>query len=616
MPSVPLRARPARPAWLAALLILAGLALYAPSLGAPFVFDDLPQIVENPRLRDPWPLGRLVAGTTRPILDLSFAASLALGGADARGFRLANVAVHALAALALFGVLRRTLGTDRFPARVQAAASGLAFAGALLWMIHPLQTAAVTYVFQRAESLMGLFFLLSLYAAIRGAEGPHRRAWNAGAVIAAALALGTKEVAVALPFVLLVHDRTFLAGSFGAALRRRPGLYAALGALWIAFAASVLDDLVRPGSMAGFRGPGVSPLAYAAAQPGVVVHYLRLAGWPRELCLDYGWPPAAAFREVGPALGFVATLLAGTIWALCRRHWLGAAGAWFFLVLAPTSSFLPIRDLAFEHRMYLPLAAPIAVAVAAVYAILGRLRRGGGPLAVFALALAAMALAAGTLARNREFASPVALWETVVARAPANPRGHLQLGVARAAEGRLAEAAAAYEDVLALRPDDVAALTNLGGVLLRRNELGRAIDCFRRAAEIDPAPVHHTNLGHAWRAAQEWEEAVAAFRRALAVRPDFAPAQAGFATALFALGRPSEAILHYELALAAAPDDAATLENLGHARRRAGDEAGAREAWHRVLELAPDGATRERMLELLASPGRGSPAVDATRGDG
>ena len=146
-----------------------------------------------------------------------------------RGFHAVNLLIHLLAALVLFGVVRRTLLTSSLKEQFGGAASGLAMAVALIWAVHPLLTESVTYLTQRTESLMGLFFLLTLYCAIRGASSGHPWRWYAVAIAACALGMGAKEVMATAPIVVLLYDRCFLSGSFrealppAAALLSRPG---------------------------------------------------------------------------------------------------------------------------------------------------------------------------------------------------------------------------------------------------------------------------------------------------------------------------------------------------------------------------------------------------------
>ena len=175
-----------------------------------------------------------------------------------------NLAIHLLAALALFGIVRRTLELPAVARRFgERGATPVAFCIALLWVVHPLLTEAVTYLSQRAESLMGLFFLLTLYCFLRAAVSQRPGAWRVGAVAACALGMGCKQVMAAAPLVALLYDRCFLAGSFREALRRRRGLYLALAATWLLLAVSVRIAFSPHPWSAGFALPDFSPFRYA-----------------------------------------------------------------------------------------------------------------------------------------------------------------------------------------------------------------------------------------------------------------------------------------------------------------------------------------------------------------
>jgi hypothetical protein len=270
----------------AVLLTAAALAAWANSFRGPFIFDDLPAIVENATIRTlalpialaPPRSGQPAGG--RPLVNFSFALNWAIAGADVRGYHVVNLAIHVLAALALFGVARRTMRSRPLAAKFAADATPLAFALAALWMLHPLQTESVTYISQRAESLAGLFLLFTLYAAIRGVDSPTPTRWHVLAVVTCLLGMATKEVMYAAPLLVLLHDRTFFAGTFREALRRRPWFYAGLAATWL-----LLGWLVKQagnrGATAGF-GIGITPWHYLLTQCGALVHYVRLVFWPDQ----------------------------------------------------------------------------------------------------------------------------------------------------------------------------------------------------------------------------------------------------------------------------------------------------------------------------------------------
>ena len=265
------------------------------------------------------------------------------------------------------------------------------------------------------------------------------------------------------PIVVLLYDRTFLSGSFREAFRRRGALYLGLAATWAVFGAIML--LYKGSGAAGFGISTVTPWRYALTQPGVILYYLRLSFWPQPLCLDYSWPFATTFRQVAPEAIALAALLAATAWAVVRRPALGFLGAWFFLILAPTSSVMPINDACFEHRMYLSLAAVVAGAVIAAYALIRRLARHIGALGPFGddrgvvLALAvAVALGCATFRRNADYRTEVSIWEDTTRKRPDNPRAWCNLGEAYVNASRYDEAIRACDKALDLEPDYAAGL--------------------------------------------------------------------------------------------------------------------------------------------------------------
>lgn len=267
-----------------ALIALATLAAYANSLGGPFVYDDGPAIADNVTLRHftsalfP-PPGTTVSG--RPIVNLSFALNYAISGSHGWSYHALNILIHLAAGLALFGVVRRTLS-----ALNSQRSTSTAFAVALLWSLHPLQTEAVTYVVQRAESLMGLCYLLTLYGFVRAMQSPTPRRWSGVSFLACLGGMASKEVMVSAPLMVLLFDRTFFSGSFRRAFAQRKNFYLTLASTWLLLAALVA-------STGGDRG-GTFVLDLAAAwsfwltQFRAITHYLVLSFWPAPLIFEYG----------------------------------------------------------------------------------------------------------------------------------------------------------------------------------------------------------------------------------------------------------------------------------------------------------------------------------------
>ena len=355
-------------------------------------------------------------------------------------------------------------------------------------MLHPVQTEAVTYTVQRTESLMALFYLLTLYCFIRSAEGyPNAVAWQVAAVTACALGMGSKEVMVSAPLIVMLYDRAFIAGSFGEALRRRWKLYLGLAATWLILARPALEALGPGAPSAGFNLPGITPLQYARSEFGVILHYLRLAFWPAGLCLDYDWPIARSAADIARSAAVVGALLAATAWALVRRPKWGFAGATFFLVLAPTSSIMPIKDLAFEHRMYLPLAAIVTVCVVAAYGLGnrwgGRMTASPATRKFFGRAAAAAVLSAAavlgwlTFERNADYRDAVSIWQDTVNKRPDNPRAWYNLADAYSGTGNADAALPCLNKAIEVKRDYVEAYNNRG---VAYGKAGRLKEAMRR----------------------------------------------------------------------------------------------------------------------------------------
>lgn len=544
-----------------AVVVLAGGLAYSSSFDGVFVADDEDAIVRNESIRlltTALVPPRETTAAGRPVLNLSFALNYAIGGIDPWGYHAVNLAIHLCAAVALFGVVRRTLTAPAVNARFGAAATALAFAVALLWVVHPLTTPAVTYVVQRAESLTGLLFLLTMYAALRAQEGGGRtRWWTWGAIAACALGMATKEVMVVAPLVVALW-LWILYPEVPLFDRRQRTLLGGLACTWIVLAALVATT--PRGESVGFSIGGWTPLSYMHTQAEVVVHYLRLALYPDPLVFMYSWPPAS-WGGIVPEFLLLGTLAALTLVLTMMRHAAALPGLWFFLILAPSSSLLPIAtEVAAEHRMYLPLAAVIAVIVMACAAVArSRPAIGGAVVCAFALVLGAR-----THARNQDYHSIEALMRDTVENSPSNLRarviygGHL-LGLERygEAEAQLRVATTLPERVPAEQGLVAAAHMYLGSSLAGQGKLDEAIPHLRKALELSPALSEtHALLGEAYAAQGRLEESASSFARAVELMPDVGPVLMRAADVAELLsqqqaraGNPEEARLTYERAL-------------------------------------------------------------------
>lgn len=554
-----------------AVIVAAGVWAYATSFDGVFVFDDLSGLARNPHLRSLSPLSSAMqapADTTlagRPVASLTFAANYAaapvdgretfargageLPGAESRlarnvrGYHLVNLAIHLLAALTLFGVVRRSIHAARPAVDAQRAALA-AGAVALLWVVHPLTTSAVTYIVQRVESLMALLYLVTLYCSIRAfeqAQGPgpmaQGRLWGVAAIVSCALGMGTKETMVSAPIAVALWHWVFASSPRPQASSpkpqapsraRRAWLFYGLAATWLILAALVAT--APRAQSVGWTIAGWTPWTYLLTQAGVILHYLRLVVYPSPLVVDYGWPPATLPSAWLPML-IVTAALALTVWSVWRRQPLGFAAALVFLVLAPSSSVLPIAsEVAAEHRMYLPLAAVLSfIVLAAAWLFEPRPRgkkqppRATLPIAagIGVVLAATVGLAAMTRERNRDYASQERLWQRDIAARPSNARARASYGIALFSSGRYADAESQLRAAVQLDPRDATAFANLGSVLCAQGRLDACVTELERALTLEPDNADAlATLGDAHTARGDDARALPFLTRAQAARPD------------------------------------------------------------------------------------------------
>lgn len=669
------------------LLVLAvGIAAYWNSFAGVFIFDDDHAIVRNRYIKSLWPLTDAMSAPAqssvsgRPIVALSLAVNYALGGLNPWGFHLFNLIVHLLAGLALYGVgyetfrrgessplflrhdgeasnSRNVEKSKRLPSHANvddphssngdasdARAAILAGIVAMIWLVHPLQTESITYIIQRAEAIMGLFYLATLYFAIRAMTSPRPIGWQFAAVLACALGMASKEVMATAPILVVLYDRVFVSPTWREVFARRKGFHAALFGTWVILGV-IVAGAPRSDS-AGFGLTEMTPVTYMLMQFNAVLLYLRLSFWPATLCLDYWAPPIDSRGEALAQGAVIAVLLAGTFWLLAKRPHVGYWCFWVFAVLAPTSTFIPIADPIFEHRMYVPLAGLVMAVVAACAGWLRRLPAAHAKTIGLSLSVCAiLALTARTVARNRDYHDAKVMWEKVLAHRPRNPRAwanlseiHLQRGDPAAAlaacerafqvaphyhdaykhlarslveMGRVPEAIETYQRALRDKPGDYQVLTNLGEALVRVGRHDEALDAFNKAIAANGAePLPHFNLARTLQVLGRVAECIEPYRACLAIDPDHRDARANLASALGAIGKLDESEAQFAELLRRSPDDAAILYSRAVARARGGRRDAAMEDYRRVIALdAKHADARCNLGVLLKDAGRIDDAI-------
>ena len=563
---------PAPPSWRfrAAVLALLGTLLffaYKNTLDVPFLFDDEPAITDNPRIRHLWPFGDhgyAVQSTEagRPVVRLTLALNYRFGELEPRGYHLVNLGLHLASAWLLFELLWRLLRAPRSLESLRGPAPLLAAATSALWLVHPLLVDAVTYVIQRTELLMSFFLLATLLCALRSVSGGVR--WKVLAVLCCFLGVGSKEAMAGAPLLVVLMERAFVFGTFREAFQRRRGFYAVLFSSWIPLALIIAAG--PRDETAGFH-VGVDWWRYLLTQGAMILHYLRLAFWPEGLVIDHGKRLVEGPREWLPGVLVVGTLFLATCWASARRPLLGFAGACFFLILAPSSSFVPIlTEVGAERRMYLPLAALLALCALGAWQVVGLFatRERAQRFAFTALlALLVLPATAATRARNEVFQSELTIWEDAVAKLPTNPGARNNLGRVYAQLGRLEDALAEFTAAVQLPACGVDAYTNLGLALADLGRLEESEAYLREVVRGHPEFAKGREyLGSILMRREKWSDAHAAYATCLRLGRRTASILNDHARTLFKLGRLDESIRQLEEALRLDPSHALAQANL------------------------------------------------------
>lgn len=571
-------AAPLLPAWAKALvlILLACLVVYAGALDSPFEFDSRNNILD--RGFDKMPLGEVLTPKSRYLVDFTFWLNHRWGGVDPWGYNALNVVIHAACAAALFAVVRETLARLLDP----QAALRVATATALVWGVHPLATQGVTYTVQRAEQMMALGALLVLWTLNRSdrARGWKSVAWLLASVAAFYMGLYSKSVMFAALPTAVAFDRIYLADTWGSLVRRRGWAYLAMLVCFLGSLSWVSQEVSGgAGGGVGFSQNSISPAWYAVSQAGVILHYLRLVVLPWPQCVDYGWRPAADLAEAAGPLLAMGLLGLATVALLVTRPRIGFLPLAFFFMLAPTSSVVPIVDLAFEHRMYLPLAAVVCLGVGVCHLLLADRPK----TARLLLACVVVALGLRTVARNEDYDTRERFWASVVEVCPENPRGWHNLARNRQQEGRLPEAIDAarrwIETASSLGQSTAEATLVLGELQAVSGDPGapatldRAIELY--AAEPQRAQgtcAARIACGSYFQIKNDWAKAAEQYRLATEAEPASAPALAMLGSALVQTGKTAEAAAAWERAVALVPDWPDVHRDLARAYAALGDQ--------------------------------------------
>jgi hypothetical protein len=535
------------------LIAVFGLLAYSNTFNSPFQWDETKFILDNPIVKDlsyfvdtskAQGLEYYSALKSRYVGYFSFALNWKIDGPDVAGYHIVNLFIHIINALLVYFFAILTFRTPFLEkGRLREHSHEIAFFTSFLFIAHPLQIEAVTYIFQRLASLATLFYLSSMVTYLVFRLRREEKSDDAGkyrgtffyilSVACAILAMKTKENAFTLPIVVVLYELFFFQGTLK---KRLPPLIPLLLTLLIIPLTvigldrppgEILSQMKDPASL-GYQG--IDTKVYLLTQFRVVTTYIRLLFLPINQNLDYDYPRYHSFLQPGVFVSFLfLALLSCLSLYLCFRSRLrpdlrpvSFGVFWFFITLSVESSIIPIPMIINEYRVYLPSFGAFFAATSALFVIVEKFRDKKAHSFIVAFLILVMVLfSAATYARNSIWGSKVRLWEDVAQKSPRDARGHYNLGNAYRSEGRIDEAIRQYQIALRLEPTKAEAHDNLGVAYAMKGEFDSAVAEFQLALESDPfLPNAYNNLGGVYAKIGLLDKAIEYYKLAIALKPD------------------------------------------------------------------------------------------------
>lgn len=433
-------------------------------------------------------LRAFVQGSSRPVADLTFGLNYQYAGHGARSYHLTNLLIHLINGVLIYVLVSITLCAPRLQGRYDELSQSTALLAAALFLLHPLQTQAVSYITQRYASLAALFYLLALIMyimAVSSGRSSLKTFCYSVAAMGFVLGLMTKLTVITAPVVMMMYDYYFL--------RQRPALkrlafpLLLLGVSLVSGTVMLLKLTALAKSSVGFQVGGITPWEYLLTQSRVVALYIKLFFIPVGQNLDYAFEPSRSLLEFKTLLSFTGVLAGAALAVLCRRTWpvVSFSALWFLVILLPTSSIIPVVDLAVEHRVYLAslgVFLPVSLVMAHALHATDKVRR---RIAIVLVLCVLLSLSALTHLRNRVWITSISMWEDVVSKSPLKDRGYYNLGNAYREHGFIDRALESYGKAVKLNPNNSTAYNNIGNSYVYFGRIERAIDAYKKAIETD-----------------------------------------------------------------------------------------------------------------------------------
>lgn len=581
-----------------------GAAIYSNTLEVPFVFDDLVYVQGNPLLKGPmWLRSIIELVPSRWIAFFTFFLNYYFGQENTFGYHLVNLAIHIGSAISCYGLVLLTFRTPRLKGRNSPDfISTTAMLAGLVYVSHPVQTEAVTYIWQRVECLAALLYLLSLvlyiqYRLVKDEGSQISRVkpelYYATSCVFAYMSAMTKEIAVTLPAVMIIYE-IVLIGEF-----RKRFKYVMLRVVPFLCLLVVVPILAQKSPIVtkNFMYEAPPTWTYLLTQTRVISTYLRLLVWPVKQNLDYDYTLSHSLFEPPVLGGALLIMSVGALGLVLHRSspLIAFGTAWFFVTLSPTSSIVSLPDVIFEHRLYLPLVGFLFV-LTGVMVIFKRQWKKLTVVMIVGLLL----LSVATYRRNNIWKDELTLWQDTVRKSPhkARPRNNLATAYIKIREHD--KALVELFRAIALEPNSASAYENMSKAYFCKGAYDLSLMAAKKAVELAPKQASaYSAVAEAYRLLGRKDLAVENYRNTLNLNPSHLTARNNLGLILAEEGRYPEAIAEFEELLRFDPGHRDGAFNLARAYTLSGQTDRAVRQYQKVIELAPDFSEAYHNLGIL-----------------
>jgi len=509
------------------IIIILGLIIYSNTFNVPFYFDDYDSIIENPLIKELnnfKSLPILYSLNERYVSYLSIAINYNLGGLDVTGYHIVNIIIHLLNSILVMILTKITLNTPTLNNKYTSSEKRIfCFLVGLIFIAHPLQTQAVTYITQRMSSLSALFYLLSIIFYAKGRIITLQSESNLFkkflfsiplfmlSTASIIFSIQSKQIAITIPLAIIIYEIIFIKDEKN---RTNWKLITSLIAIYGAVGFFAYIEIGLP-----IEADEISRQDYFFTQINVLVDYIRFMAIPISQNIDHDYILYKSIINIRSIISLliIISLMIVAIKYLSKIPLVSFSILWFFITLSVESSIIPIRDYFVEHRLYLPIFS-LAIVITTIVFSLKKISK----IKYVIIGLIVVIYTLLSYNRNELWNYPDKMWTDSISKSPQRSRPYLARGVYYMNNGLNDLAIKDFLISTSIKKDDYRTYSNIGIAYQQKNDFRTAIEYHNKSLEINPQfATAYNNRGVCNLYLSQWDKAIKDFKNALGIYSNY-----------------------------------------------------------------------------------------------